>query len=159
MAAAVVALAAYVSVRRFVVSPYKASASSTYPALNTGDQFAVWRRGDVRRGDLIVFEGPKADLAKRVIGVGGDRIEIDADGVIALNGARVPRCPLGAWPDDRRNEVESATAFLEQLGDRAYVVIQRDIPRQRGKGSCSCSATTATTRPTAGTSARWIATR
>jgi len=64
------------------VQAYKIPAASNEPALLVGDHILVDRHTTARTpalGDLIVFEfpkGPKRDFLKRVIGIGGDTIEI-----------------------------------------------------------------------------------
>jgi signal peptidase I len=55
--------------------------------------------GVPRRGDVIVFEGPRhpgTDYVKRVVGVPGDVVEL-REQVLHLNGVPQPRTPAGEY--------------------------------------------------------------
>jgi signal peptidase I len=88
-----VALSASVSlyVRNNVAQAFKVPASSMEPTLLIGDQFIADRTASARapkRGDVIVFRYPedeKKDFVKRVVAMGGDRVEI-RDKVLFVNG-------------------------------------------------------------------------
>lgn len=110
-----VALVLLISIRAFLVDVYFIPSGSMEPTLNPGDRILVNKLDrSVERGDLVVFDGegsftpyvsaspwvtdPLDTLAiwagfkgsetvyiKRVIGVGGDRIEAK-DGVLYING-------------------------------------------------------------------------
>jgi signal peptidase I len=94
-------------VRSFVAEPFYIPSLSMYPTLTVNDQIAVEKFSKLvsepRRGDLIVFNPPKAyfdakaragakdvprRLIKRVVAVAGDRVEVQ-QGVLLRNGARV----------------------------------------------------------------------
>jgi signal peptidase I len=92
-----VALAVFA--RLLLVAPFTVPSSSMRATLQPGDHLLVdrvsYQLHDVRRGDIVVFDG--ADLflpgpgpvyvVKRVIGVGGDRIRCcDAAGRVTVNG-------------------------------------------------------------------------
>ena len=91
-------------IRTFVVQAFKIPSGSMIPTLEIGDHILVckflygikipvvnhWliRFSDPKRGDIIVFREPKnqdKDYIKRVIGLPGDRIEIQKQKVI-ING-------------------------------------------------------------------------
>jgi signal peptidase I len=88
--------------------------SSMTPGIHDGDRILVdhlsYVVGDVRRGDVVVLRCPldqSLDYIKRVIGVPGDRIQIE-DGRVLVNGAPVPE-PYVLEPD-RRCRVDEAVA-------------------------------------------------
>ena len=99
------ALALFLWVRTYVVEPFYIPSVSMFPTLTVNDQIAVEKFSklvsDPRRGDLVVFSPPKefyqvkglvkaqrATLIKRVVAVGGDKVEI-REGALYLNGRRV----------------------------------------------------------------------
>ncbi len=90
-------------IRTFVFQAFKIPTGSMEPNLLVGDHIVVnkfvygpaptgWRlpllpTRDIERGDVIVFRAPKEpdkDFIKRVVAVGGDKIEI-RDGVVYVN--------------------------------------------------------------------------
>jgi signal peptidase I len=81
------------AVKWFVAEPFKIPATSMAPTLEPGDQVLVnklaYRTGDPARGDLAVVKAPGSGeiLLKRVVGVGGDEVEI-RDGFLFVNGRR-----------------------------------------------------------------------
>lgn len=104
IAVAVVAGAAL----RGVARRFEIKESSMFPALEPGDWTIGKRRSGVPdRGDIVVFTDPSGsgmNLVKRVIGLPGERVEVDGgrvsvDGVILAdrwaNGATRPD---GSWP-------------------------------------------------------------
>ncbi|MDQ1247816.1 MAG: signal peptidase [Actinomycetota bacterium] len=66
------------------------------PTIAAGETVVVWRIGEVRRGDIVGFDGrgsfvplthPEVTYVKRVIGVGGDRVACcDDRGRVLVNG-------------------------------------------------------------------------
>jgi signal peptidase I len=95
----------------------------------TPEAQAMW--SSPKRGDIVVLLAPKGasrddDLIKRVVGVGGDVVEV-RDGALWLNGAPVPReerpgpCVYenrlegGPWRE------EKCVAAEERLGKHRYV--------------------------------------
>jgi signal peptidase I len=111
----IIAFAAWV-LRSLIVAPFYIPSGSMLPTMMIGDYLFVskWPYGyssasfpfefppfkgrifgsTPTRGDVVVFEGPGgADVVKRVIGLPGDIIAVDAGHVI-LNGREVPRVQL-----------------------------------------------------------------
>jgi signal peptidase I len=104
----------------FVYQPVKVEGTSMMPSLEDQERIFInkfvyqFGMGDVQRGDLVVFwypSDPSKSYIKRVIGLPGDRIEID-NGVVSVNGQAlrenyVPMAyrdtqsvPLARVPDD-----------------------------------------------------------
>jgi signal peptidase I len=133
--------------RAFVAEAVVIPSGSMAPTLEVGDRLFVNKLvyglrapgtlaklpgRSPRRGEVVVFVDPrdptKDDLIKRVIGVGGDRVEM-RDNALYINGRAVPRQPL-ALPcarafDDDSSAVEPCALFEELLDGQRYRVIQR----------------------------------
>lgn len=114
--------------RSSVLEAFKVPSGAMMPTLRVGDHLfadkAVYRKRAPRRGEIALFWSPeKADEAfvKRVVGVGGDRIEIKA-GRLVVNGWEVPRCEAGAWRYDDEGGPHEGPLFVEFLEDAAYLV-------------------------------------
>jgi signal peptidase I len=89
-------------VEAFLVQAFWIPSPSMVPTLEVGDRVLVnklsYKFHDVHRGDVVVFERPPnttsgpddeiKDLIKRVVGVGGDRLET-RDGDLYVNGERI----------------------------------------------------------------------
>jgi len=102
----VVVVLATSMVRTFLVAPFSIPSGSMEQTLHVGDRILVdrlsYRFHDVRRGDIVVFDGTEAfgrlgdgsgetDYVKRVIGLPGDHVmslgtEDKGDGVVYVNG-------------------------------------------------------------------------
>ncbi len=111
-------LLAVLAFRVFVFSPFSIPSESMLPQLMNGDYLlaAKWPYGYSRhslpfdlalpggrllartpdRGDIVIFKHPVdgRDYIKRVIGLPGDRVAV-IGGEVVLNGARLPRAPVG----------------------------------------------------------------
>ncbi len=88
-------------IRTFVFQAFKIPTGSMEPNLLVGDHIVVNKfvygpggqgsfllpTAEIKRGDVIVFRAPQEpdkDFIKRVVGIGGDKIEIQ-DGVVRVN--------------------------------------------------------------------------
>lgn len=88
-------------VRTYVASSYYIPSASMLPTLHCGDRIVVdklaYHLQSVHRGDIVVFTRPNypslpvedKDLVKRVIGLPGDTISLQA-GQVYVNGAPLP---------------------------------------------------------------------
>ena len=81
----------------FLYQPVKVEGTSMMPALTDQERIFInkfiyrFHFGDIERGDMVVFwypGDPSKSYIKRVIGLPGDRIEIDR-GTVILNGKRL----------------------------------------------------------------------
>ena len=79
--------------RVFVTQVYAISGHSMQPTLQEGEMVMIHKLSpgilDVDRGDLVIFQSPRhrrKDLIKRVIAVAGDRVRIDENQVVWING-------------------------------------------------------------------------
>ena len=83
VAALILSVAAYLPIVRI-------TGDSMAGTLRRGDILLTLRGDDVHRGDLVVFyvEANKM-LVKRVAAVDGDQVQMDEDGVLAVNGETV----------------------------------------------------------------------
>jgi signal peptidase I len=123
--------------------PYRVLSESMLPTLEPGNQVAgVGLLGSTpRRGEVVVF-GRAAILSdavgvnlpevlvKRVVGLPGDRIEMQGDTPI-INGWRVPSCDAGEYlyllPDTTGRALRGHV-FVEFLEDRMYLTVHTLAP-------------------------------
>lgn len=144
-------------VRPFVAEPFFVPTGSMAPTLVPGDHVLAWklayRLGEPRRGDLAVFSDPEGGedaLIKRVVGLGGDTVEVQ-DGVLHVNGVprhepyvdyamvdsiyfgpvTVPSGHLFVMGDDRWNSRDSRDFGAVPEGDLAGKVVARIWPPDR----------------------------
>lgn len=135
LVAPAVVLLVVVLVRAFLYAPFSIPSRSMEPTLQVGDRILVDRTmdpGDLRRGDLIVFDaaaafgveepasgatgrlldvlgslvgrGPETDYVKRVIGLPGDRVVCcDDDDRLVVNGEAMDEPYL--YPGDIASDI------------------------------------------------------
>jgi signal peptidase I len=66
---------------------------------------AQW--GDPQRGDIVVFRSVEDSgyfMIKRVVGIPGDKIEVDPEGYVKLNGEKLPAVKLDISADPKTQE-------------------------------------------------------
>lgn len=78
---------------RFAVQNYRVDGHSMMPTLQDQQYILVNRAAYLfqppQRGDVIVFEyplDPTQDYVKRIIGIPGDRVQVEQDGTVMVNG-------------------------------------------------------------------------
>jgi signal peptidase I len=120
-------------IREHLVESLKVPSENMVPAMLVGDHvFADKQARHPARGDVILFLYPREPdkrFVKRVIGVGGDTVEVRND-VILLNGNPVERRHLVEdchydWRDPESNDWQerSCDVFEEKLDGRGYRVV------------------------------------
>ena len=92
--AIVIAIVLALIIRMFVIEAFKIPSGSMIPSLLVGDHLLVskftYKFGEPKRGDIVVFKyphDPSRNFIKRIIGVGGDTIEI-REKVVYVNGVK-----------------------------------------------------------------------
>lgn len=105
--------------------PYTVPTDSMDPTVKAGDRVLAERidGGDVRRGDVVVFQDAvwgDLPMVKRVVGVGGDRVACcDKQGRLTIDGKAVDEPYLSGGPaSDTGFEETVPEGKLFLLGDR-----------------------------------------
>lgn len=125
------------------IEPYVVPTGSMEPTLKTGDRLyalkcaydvrfpftdlVLFRTGQVKRGDVILFKAPRTPeltYVKRAIGLPGDKIEF-REGVMFVNGQEVPK---GPFPDrkimyDIEHEGRKRLYLEDLTGKKHYVIL------------------------------------
>ena len=113
----------FLVIRPFVVQAFYIPSESMVPTLRPHDRILVnkfvYRMGEPRRGDIIVFDAPpealtgptKKDFVKRLIGLPGDLVEVKSGEGVFINGKQLEDAPQVAiptydWPDAAVGEPE-----------------------------------------------------
>ena len=96
----------------FLYQPVRVEGTSMLPNLEDHDRLFInklaFRVGEVHRGDVVVFQYPRdrtKSYIKRVIGLPGDRVEID-HGRVILNGRPLPEPYVPSRFSDDRSQPE-----------------------------------------------------
>jgi len=121
----VISLAISVFIIVFLYQPVKVEGTSMMPGLADQERIFInkyaYRLGSIERGDVVVFRYPgdtSKNYIKRIVGVPGDRIEIQK-GAVVVNGNQLlePYVP-GKFRDTRSmGEVVVPTGSYFVLGD------------------------------------------
>ena len=82
----VVVAAAIVLVTNLWLAVLTVDGTSMSPLLEMNEIVLVVRKGEPARNDVIAFTHSDKIYIKRVIGAGGDQVEIREDGIVAVNG-------------------------------------------------------------------------
>ncbi|HEX9102914.1 MAG TPA: signal peptidase I [Polyangia bacterium] len=132
LVAACISVLVAITLRATWIEAFKIPSGSSIPTLLVGDHVFVDKRAKhPRRGDTTVFVYPKErdkDFIKRVVAVGGDRVEF-REGQLVLNGQPVPRvhvdgpCSYQDIVEDGRWETRECDAWDETLDGHTYRVI------------------------------------
>lgn len=86
----------------------------------------LWTHMPPNRGDVMVFEfpeHPEQDFIKRVIAVGGDKLEA-RNGHPIINGWEVPSCRVGSWSYSEYDSSimrHEGDLYVEYLGDETFL--------------------------------------
>ncbi len=134
------------ALRWTIVEPYVVPTGSMEPTLKTGDRlyalkcaydvrfpftdYILFRTGEVKRGDVILFKAPtdpSVTFVKRALGLPGDKIEF-RNGHVFINGKEIEKTPIDPATPDRQvmYDIEYEkfkTLYFEQLGDVKHYAI------------------------------------
>ena len=118
-------------IRENVLEAFKIPSGAMIPTLKIGDHFLVGKSKSfftsLQRGDIVVFPYPKdpeKNFVKRVIGLGGDKIQI-INGALYINEKPVLSKRLDIQVDDDHlsmNPFGAPVVYEEQNGDAVYRV-------------------------------------
>ena len=131
--------------RSFLVEPFKIPSGSMIPTLLVGDFILVNKftygiripvvnkkvidMGRPQRGDVMVFRYPEdtsVDYIKRVVGVGGDKVEY-RDKRLTINGEPVPMRQIEDYLAKER--MQFSRRYVEKFGDTEHeILIEDDVP-------------------------------
>ena len=117
----VVVAAIAVLVATLLLPVMRITGTSMQPGFQPGDILVGWKTRDLERGDTCMFYFNNKLIIKRLIGLGGDVIEIDEEGHVAVNGEQleeesyISEYALGLCDLDFPYEVPVGSCFV--LGD------------------------------------------
>jgi len=160
-----IALIAAFLLKTLVVQAFYVPSPSMVPTLMPNDRILVnrltYRFGDIHRQDVVVFTGPSEkadrgvvggflhwlvegiglarpaseDFVKRVIGLPGDTVEIDANGTVFVNGSALHEPYLNRPPDTRAfGPITVPAGMLFVLGDNRAQSGDSRFPPPSGVG-------------------------
>jgi signal peptidase I len=131
-------------IRSFLFEPFRIPSDSMMPTLFDGDFIFVSKysyglrlpvtntllipTGKPERGDVIVFRlppNPKINYIKRLVGLPGDTIRVDANNQLSVNGVPMPQQPGPTYSGPKQNQWNYAgvpTAF-ETLGTKRHQIM------------------------------------
>ena len=131
-------------IRSFLFEPFRIPSDSMMPTLFDGDfifvskysyglrlpviNTLVFATGTPQRGDVIVFRlppNPKINYIKRLVGLPGDRIRVDENNLLYVNGKLMPQEPGPTYTgpkQDMWNYVGAPTVF-EQLDAKRHRIM------------------------------------
>ena len=85
----VVVAAIAVLVATLLLPVMRITGTSMQPRFQPGDILVGWKTRDLERGELCMFYFNNKLIIKRLIGLGGDMIDIDEEGHVAVNGEQL----------------------------------------------------------------------
>ena len=112
----VVVAAIAVLVATLLLPVMRITGTSMQPGFQPGDILVGWKTRDLERGDTCMFYFNNKLIIKRLIGLGGDMIDIDEEGHVAVNGVQL--------------EEES------YISEYAFGLCDLDFPYEVPVGSC-----------------------
>ena len=152
------AIVMVLAIRWAFFEPYVIPSGSMIPTLLIHDHILVnklafgirlpftsqWllRWSEPKRGDVLVFRSVEEDgifLVKRVIGLPGDEISLDAKGDLLVNGQRIPRVAfteaavrdrLAKWPEQQLSDLLAELQLGEENLDGRRHWVARDLGRE-----------------------------
>jgi signal peptidase I len=113
-----VVAAAAVLVATLLLPVLRVTGSSMVPTLENDQLVICEKTGNIHTGDIISFYYNNKILLKRVIGVAGDIISIDADGNVTVNGTELDEPYIS-----EKSLGECDIEFPYQVPDERYFVM------------------------------------
>ena len=117
----VVVAAIAVLIATLLLPVMRITGTSMQPGFQPGDILVGWKTRDLERGELCMFYFNNKLIIKRLIGLGGDMIDIDEEGHVAVNGEQldeesyISEYAFGLCDLDFPYEVPAGSCFV--LGD------------------------------------------
>ena len=117
----VVVAAVAVLIATLLLPVMRITGTSMQPGFQPGDIVVGWKTRDLKRGDTCMFYFNNKLIIKRLIGTGGDMIEIDEEGHVTVNGEQleeesyISEYAFGLCDLDFPFEVPAGSCFV--LGD------------------------------------------
>jgi len=144
-----IALIAVAAIKYFLIQPFIVNGASMEPSFYDGDYLLVdelsYRFKEPARGDVIVFRSPQDEslfYIKRVIGLPGEKIEVDDSSVFVFNQEHpeglllpesyIPQGIKGTWSGHRVATLKEGEYFvlgdnrLNSLDSRYWGPLERD---------------------------------
>lgn len=120
-ATVVVGAVAGLAVRRWVITPARVASSSMEPTLRPGQRLVVRRLRPTRRvarGDVVLVRSAELGrvVVKRAIGLPGERIALERDGGVRVDGHRLAE-PYARWAPGPAAAYAVPEGSLFLLGD------------------------------------------
>lgn len=84
--AAIITFAVVALLTHYIFPIVRIYGSTMSPTLFDGDVAIAFKTTSLERGDICIFQMDDTLLCKRVIGIGGDEINIDESGTVYVNG-------------------------------------------------------------------------
>ena len=134
---------------RFAVQNYRVDGHSMVPTLQDQQYILVDKAAYLfhppQRGDVIVFAypvDPTQDYVKRIIGIPGDRVQVDQAGVVSVNGVQLNEPYISESPNPYAptNTVLKADQYFvlgDNRGDSSDSRVWGPVPRQNIIGKAS----------------------
>lgn len=117
----VVVAAVAVLIATLLLPVMRITGTSMQPGFQPGDIVVGWKTRDLERGDTCMFYFNNKLIIKRLIGLGGDMIDIDEEGHVTVNGEQleeesyISEYAFGLCDLDFPFEVPAGSCFV--LGD------------------------------------------
>lgn len=122
------------ALKREVMEAFRLPSASMQPTLVPGDQLLVLKPEHDRlpeRGDIVVFASPRDPsqvFVKRVVGVAGDRVQIDAHQV-RVNGSALETALESESYTAPGDDAPSGQIWRESVGTHHYRILRDDSRR------------------------------
>lgn len=120
----IIILAFSVIITSILMPVIEVTDSSMNPLLNDNDIVLTFKTNKLKRGDIIAFYHGNKILVKRVIGVSGDWVNIEQDGLVYINGEKIEENYVKEFIKG-----DASDEYPIQVGEKSVFVLsdERDI--------------------------------